>query len=182
MNNAERKKKKAASLAEVMIVLGILSTVLVASVSVLVNSMLRISINDLEDAANTIMIQALEISKSPVDVLVSDLSIQEAGFETTQNFSLDITDEGNVLQRQSEGALTECTPNSVYNINSQVRDIQTKSNICLQVRITPLEGLDGIRVYRLESEVVFRTPKETRSNSIIGFRYRQFTTLPNQEE
>ena len=60
-------KLKAATLIEVLIVLGVISTTMIVAVSLIINSLYELRNNETQDAANGIMIQALEIAKSPTN-------------------------------------------------------------------------------------------------------------------
>ncbi len=182
------KKLKATSLTEVMIVLGVISTALVASISVLASSIARIKANEIEDSANSFMLQAVELSKSPSPLVLSNGSlntITQSGSGSQFYFSLAEDSRNNkYLKQETRVDLTECTATSPYNITRLLDQSTASAQVCLRVKITPRTSVPGAvgsrnqkRFYEIESKVVFVLPQETRSNTILGYRYNEFQEL-----
>ncbi len=170
-------KKKASSLAEVMIVLGIISTAMVASISIMVNSLIRIRVNDIEDSANTILIQALEIAKSPTQLRVNaDLST--IPYDSSVFLALGDNDRLQIQRGHSvQGNLInpDCNTSSVYNVNDLLpEDVSASSQICIQLEVTRRRGINDNDVYEITARSKYVVPGgDIRSNVITGFRYSE---------
>ena len=165
-----QKNKKAASLAEVMIVLGIISTAMVASVSVMINSLINIRVNEIEDSANYALIQALEIAKSPTGlVFSSDISSRPIN----SSVFLSLESDKKLTISSGNQALTTCSENSVYNIKKLLASsISVTSNICVQVEMIPRNGIGGEKIYEIIARSAFVLPSgKDRANVIRGYRY-----------
>lgn len=166
-----KKKKKAATLAEVMIVLGIISTAMVASISVMINSLIRIKINDIEDSANTVMVKALEVAKSPAAISVSE-NIDNRTVNVPIYFLLNTSSQ---LQLQNNDSInTTCTDNNKYNVKALLpEDITASSQICVQIEIIPRYGLENARLYEIIVRSYYTLPNgDLRANVIKGYRYK----------
>lgn len=153
-----------------MIVLGIISTVMVASVSVMIRSLVRIKINDVEDAANSVMIKALEIAKSPAILNISrDISNRPIDSSTY----LSLGSEGILNVQDGDSQMNECNEGSEYNVQSLLpEDITNSSVICVQVEIVPKRIPNGDRIYEVTSRTLYIIPgDEVRTNAIKGYRY-----------
>jgi type II secretory pathway pseudopilin PulG len=177
-NKLKLKTLKAATLTEVLIVLGIISTTMIVAVSLIVNSLYELRNNETEDAANGIMIQALEIAKSPSDVVLSDATLLSASFDSTHYYSLSSENDQNFLQLQNQNQMVDCSTNSVYRIqdvsavaNTAQQEVLANVDICLQLIITPrAEGF-----YEITSKVAYPAREEYQVNFIKGMRYGEFT-------
>ncbi len=165
-----RKTKKAASLAEVMIVLGVVSTAMVASISVMVNSLVRIRVNDIEDSSNTVLIQALEIAKSPTGLIIST-DISQRPVNNSIYLSLENNDRLSV--RAGSGPLISCSETSIYNVNDLLPDdVSASSQVCVQIEIIPRTGINGRRIYEIIARSSYIIPGgDVRANVIKGYRY-----------
>ena len=166
-------KKKAASLAEVMIVLGIISTTLVASVSILINSLSRTKVNEIEDAANAVMIQALEVAKSPAqNVSVSSTSFAPNQRGEVYSFKLNKSIDGeNVLEEIRQPSTEGCNSQSPYYVTPDNRtDVTQEIDLCLQITVENISN----QVYEIVSTVTYQIPNEEKQNTIKGYRYGEF--------
>lgn len=178
MSLSHKIYKKAASLTEVMIVLGVISTVMVASVTIMINSMVRIRINEIEDAANSAMILALEITKSPANVRYN-VDVDDSGlfpYDIPQYFSISNLEGNNMLiYRPGHGVMTACNGTLLdrYDVSFLLpEDISQNSVICIQVEVTPRRGINDTRIYEIVVRAIYEIPGgEVRSNVIQGFRY-----------
>src|SRR5690606_22424983 len=116
----------------------IISTVMVVSVSVLIKSIEKVKQNELEETANLLMIQALEISKSPSDVFVSDSEIINLPVNSTRYYRYAVVNNQNILQKQGETThLSDCSSGSNYNIQRFEEEFENLS-LCMQIAITPV--------------------------------------------
>jgi competence protein ComGC len=166
------KSKKAASLTEVMIVLGIISTTLVTSVNILISSLIKFQINEIEDTANTIMLEALEIAKSPSSILVSE---NVTSTNTEQYYSLLKEDGRNILAKEFDELGSRCSKDSIYFLDQIITDTSRELVICLQIKITPNIGLTNKQFYEVESKIIYNLPgQRVGSNTIKGYRYEEF--------
>ncbi|MCA9381298.1 hypothetical protein KC678_03465 [Candidatus Dojkabacteria bacterium] len=166
----KNKRKKAATLAEVMIVLGVISTAMVASISIMINSLVRIKINDIEDTANSVMIKALEAAKSPATLSLSQ-DISAIAVNSSVFFALD---ESSSLQIQLNDVVnTSCTSQNKYNVSVLLPDdVSSSSEICVQVEIIPRFGVNSKRIYEIIVRSFYVLPSgDVRANVIKGYRY-----------
>ncbi len=164
-------KLKGNSLVEVLIVLGIISTALVASVSVIVNSLIKVRVNEIEDSANSLLIQSMEIAKTPNTVVVNDGAINNNSVGTAYYFTLQNASNQNTLQRvtSSTTLINSCPANSPYNANNFL-GTNVDYNICIQLQII----YRGNEQYEINSRVVYDINGRVSLNTIQGFRYTPF--------
>jgi hypothetical protein len=158
-----KKSTKALSLAEVIMALGIISTVMVASISFMISSLIRVQVSELEDQANSLMIKALEVAKSP-----TRLNIDAAQISTIapMYFSLN---EFNQLISQSQEEIGTCNNINVYNSTTLLDETFRRFPVCLQVIFIPLQ--DAAARYEVRSKAIFINGEEVREVSLIGYRY-----------
>lgn len=166
------KKKRATSLAEVMIILAIISTTVVASTTLVVKSLATIKNNEIEDTANGVMIKALEIAKSPADVYVSDTSFVNAASGQVYFFSIQNQNNQYTLRRES-GTASTCDSQGPFKTNLFTQTTTQNINICLVIEITPQTTLNQ-RIYEIAAKVVYQLEGETIINSVTGYRKDDF--------
>ncbi|MCA9386655.1 type II secretion system protein [Candidatus Dojkabacteria bacterium] len=169
MSNRQ-KRKKAATLAEVMIVLGVISTAMVASISIMINSLVRIKVNDIEDSANSVMIKALEAAKSPATISLSQ-DISAVAVNSSVFFSLDET--ARLQYEINDTVNTSCTSQNKYNVKTLLPDdVSSNSEICVQIEIIPRLGVNSKRIYEIVVRSFYVLPNgDVRANVIKGYRY-----------
>lgn len=170
-----KKFKPAASLIEVLIVLGVISTVIVSAMSLLTSAMVRVINNEIEDAANLFIVQGMEFMKSPTQVKVS------AQPTTTSSYYALVKNAtaGNntyTLVRQTGGVMTDCPAGSVYAIS----DLQSlgygEVRLCLQAEIKQTRLQDNKPVYEITTRIFYYVNGQLRGNYLKGYRYDAFST------
>ncbi|GAB4284866.1 MAG: hypothetical protein Kow0081_2300 [Candidatus Dojkabacteria bacterium] len=175
-----RKTKKAATLPEIMVVLAIISTTLVVSIGILVRSLRTIQINNLEEAANSILIQSLEVAKAPVEVSTTTLPAS-TGFYTIgrlENGENSIPVLKFITNDIREDFLTLreniiCTENSDYYV-SGIFPEQIGIPVCLQLKIQNLGLLENTEYYKVTATIFYESPDGKLVRSIEGYRYNGF--------
>lgn len=175
---------KAASLVEILVVLAIVASSMVAVANVNIQAQISLKDNEIIDAANGVMIQALEVAKSPSQVSVVDPAGNLIPGNIQGYYSLDLnsgSSQGVVLRKQtfSNTKITNCNSTSPYLVDWTTNGVGATStsldpnvnNICVQVIITEEQRpLIVDTYYKIESIVIFNISDGQESNSIIGYR------------
>lgn len=171
------KTKKGVSLVEVMIVLGIVSTTLVASVSIIAKSLIEVRVNEIEDSVNTALIQTMEIVKSPQDIAVTG-DPRLTSYGSANYFKLNTNGNSNVLvyDAANQTEISNCDANSYYGSEYLITSGIESFNLCLQVIVTPINN-NGSIYYNIEAKAIFDLPSGEEVNSYKGLR---FSTFSNQ--
>lgn len=193
--------KKAASLAEVLIVLGIISTALVASISIIVDSLRQTRLNEIVDTANLFMIKASEISKSANEITIVSTTFLPNQRGDVSFFTLEQSGGVSYLRQvfPDRSTLNECDDNNEFNlINSSIQILEADSpreqnndipeevspttitysqntlrRICLQVQ---LEN-KGEDIYEMTSRVIYTSPDGNEENILKSIYFGTFDIL-----
>lgn len=155
-----RKRLKATSLVEVLIVLAIIGSTIIGSMLLVSNSFVVVRQNQTEDYVNGLTVSAMEIVKSP-----SNVSVTDDTFVTTQNptpvfFKLTRANGSSYLEKTNDSQITTCEASSQYIITQSVINqagqgtqggtTNPQPNVCVQVKIVPVSGsviTNGIQSY-----------------------------------
>jgi type II secretory pathway pseudopilin PulG len=159
--------KKAYSLAEVLIILGIISTTVLGASALIINSIKTTSENQLKDAVNGVQIKALEAAKSPAD-LTLDIPEEQLINGVNYYFSFSQNESGYFLARQTSDATT-CEENSIYKVEDQQYPILGKYNVCLVIQITPRLQSEE-KYFEIFSKTIFEAEGESQINILKGYR------------
>lgn len=163
----------AAGLVEVLIVLGIVAVIMVIIGTLTVQSYLRIKDNEMLDYANGIMIRALEITKTPSEILVHDPS-GFIGYDGS--YTIDLGAVPRALRRQSllSNPITSCNTDSVYliDVSNEFPGISVPT-ICLQLIIQS----EGDSRYIVEVNMIYKSSNQEITNSLLGYRVNEFITI-----
>lgn len=177
----KKLRKKANSLIEVLVVLGIISSTMLVSVNVIIQNVAQLRVNELEDAANGVMIQGLEIAKSPADVVTNSELLPDK--ETVANssiplfFTLDRSGNQNILNEIVNGSvITECNDGSPYLVEIESDNENLNGfNTCLQIEIEAGENsASGEYYYLIKSRVIYQVPGDVNANTVAGYRFEEF--------
>lgn len=171
--NIKKGRKKGTSLAEVLIILAIISTTVIASTTLVVQSLATIRNNETEDTANGLMVKALEIAKSPAQVYVTDTSFVNAVTGQPYFFSIQNQNDQYLLRRESSDIST-CQVNSPYAVDLYPDGSEVSFLACLVVGITRLQSLNQT-IYEINSKVIYNLEGETRITNVTGYRKDEFT-------
>lgn len=177
------KKKTAASLVEVLVVLAIIAVSMVFVAEMNVRALLIIRDNEIADTANGLLIKVLELAKSPTDVPAVDIngspvSVFE-GLYSVDNVAT-VNSEAAVLIKQAvtgEG-ITTCTPDSAYWVDLSDYAAEVPSGeICMQVMVSEVaREISEQTVFLLEVKTVYNLSDGTYSNSLTGYRRGEFSS------
>lgn len=164
------KTKKASSLLEVLIVIGIISTTLVVSTNLVIKSLTQVRINELEDRATNVLVKGMEVAKAPTAIVADTIPDQ---INTTYSYSIVENPNGNFFENQ-QGRLTDCNPGNDYEINFGL--IDSENDIaCLEVSVTP-RGNSDIDYYEVNAVIIYLSGQYEYSNILKGIRYDDFET------
>jgi hypothetical protein len=190
LNN--NKNLRATSLVEVLVVMGIIATTIVGSMVLVASSLVTVRNNQAEDYVNGLMINALEIIKSPSNVFVNDDTFIQGGTAPAY-FKLTHNGTNAVLERTFDGSITDCNEQSQYLVTSTLAttgetrtsptgEPGTPSNttndvplgnpvVCLQVQINP----QGDRVtYEVIIKSIYKIQNDTFTSTVRSQRYETF--------
>ncbi|MCA9379036.1 hypothetical protein KC640_01275 [Candidatus Dojkabacteria bacterium] len=175
MNGKKLAKIPAFGLMEVMIVLAIVAATMVAAMQVSIQSLRVIKQNEIGDYANSVMVQALELAKSPSNVQVSATG-QVTDFQGT--YQLQINSAGGaVLWKVGDNVTpitnTGCTNASPYFVDISNINPVGSPVVCLQLIVRNISGISGA-AYEITSHLIYTLQNEQIERSIIGYRRNKF--------
>lgn len=195
------KRLRATSLVEVLIVLAIISSTILGSMILVSNSFVVVRQNQTEDYVNGLVVNAMEIIKSP-----SNISVTDNSFATTQNttpvyFKLSRVNGSAYLEKTLDAQITTCTPTSQYVINPNTLSNPTNTqvtvptntqvtgattlvstpDVCVQVKIIPFASsiFNGIQKY-YQMTVIAVYNNQDNVPIIVNFqsnRYEEFNQV-----
>lgn len=172
-----KKVKKATSLVEVLIILAIISTTIVASTTLAVNSQRAVLENQREDTANGVLVQALEVAKSPVDIKLGS----QVDFLPLNTYSFRFTRDSRtgdlVLAEVPRQQLTTCSEGSIFQVETFFAQDEIEFPLCLAVEVEMIDppGREAESYFEITTRVVYQQGDETRFFSLVGFRNEAFT-------
>lgn len=175
----EKQKLNAATLAEVLVVLAISATTLITIAQLTVQLLVTVKNNEIFDYTTGIAIQALEVAKSPDDII---LTSAQPIFNVEGNYSIDLESNPARLYKQSdivgaaEGKITECAADSPYFIEVDIAEAigGANPNVCMQVIIKDGTNRLNQDYYEIETVTIAQLGTEKRVNNIIGYRRGEF--------
>jgi len=162
---------KATSLVEVLIVLAIISSTILGSMLLVSNSFVVVRQDQTQDYVNGLVVNAMEIVKSPSNIFVSNDTFTQTQNSTPVFFKLSkATGGGAFLDKTDDTQISTCTETSQYIINeTTLATIRTDESgapvnnpngteanttpspdVCVQVKIVPVAGsivTNGIKGY-----------------------------------
>lgn len=176
MSKLIRNKNLAFGLIEVLIVLAIVATTMLAATQITLNGMRAIKLDEIVDFANGIMVQGLEIAKSPttVEVVVSTVPANYNG-----SYRLQTNADGSSVLRlidssQTPITLAQCTSASNYFIRIENATGVQNPQVCLQMIVTQRQSL-GLNYYEVRSRLVYNVGGQTVERDIYSYRRGSFT-------
>jgi hypothetical protein len=172
LTSHKSKNLPATSLVEVLVVLAIVASTMVAATQLSVRALIDIKQNEIEDYANSVMLKALEVAKSPSDINVTHLVT--AG-NYTGSYSSSLLNGKPVLYQQSPTivGMGTCTSGSVYYTPLTGVTGVTPPLACLQVQIQPKTGLNST-YYEITSTISFQLSDQMVTKTIVGYRRNKF--------
>ena len=175
MDDKKLAKIRGFGLMEVLIVLAIVAATMVAAMQVSIQSLRVIKQNEIGDYANSVMVKALEVAKSPSDVQVSGTA-QITNFQGSYQLQTQVGSPS-VLWKVSD-SVVPMTANNCSNTSPYYTDISAVSNIgnpvvCLQLIIRNISGLTG-NAYEITSYLIYDIQDQQVERSIIGYRRNKF--------
>jgi hypothetical protein len=170
-----RKFKKGASLIEVLIVLGVISTVFVSAMTLLSSSIIQVVGNEIEDAANLTLVQGIEIIKSPTEVIVSEQPTTVDSYYALVKNPASASYVYNLV-KQTGGVMTDCSTQSPYIISNLLDLGYGEVEVCLQAQIRQVRVQDNKPVYEIVTRIFYYVNGTLRGNYLKGYRYDAFST------
>ncbi|MBL8014840.1 MAG: prepilin-type N-terminal cleavage/methylation domain-containing protein [Candidatus Doudnabacteria bacterium] len=162
--------RKAFGLLEVLIVLAIAATTMLAATQIALDGFRSIKLNEVLDYANGLMLQALEIAKSPTDVEIV-AGTQPTNFEAS--YRLTTNSAGKAVMSVVTTSTTpltvaNCSTSSPYFVDANIPNI-TDPIICLQLTVTQRTNFGQV-YYEIRSRLVYNLNGSQNERQIIGYR------------
>lgn len=166
--------KKGIGLVEVLVVLALVATTMVAAAQLSVNALRSIKNNEVKDYATGLLVQALEVAKSPDDINIYTTSAL-ASYNGTYSLERGPTGTGYVLSYSSPSTtqISSCASDSIYAIDISAQFNVPVPKVCLQVVITANQGLAG-NYYQISATTIYTLEGETIRETVIGYRRNEF--------
>lgn len=167
-------KLSALGLVEVLVVLAIVGTTMVAAMQLATNSFVSIRDNQITDVATGILIQGLEIAKSPQDVRLTN----EFGgvLDVEGSYWVNLTANPPVLWQESRSitdVITGCEKDSTYFMEINENVLGVTPQVCLQIIIEEGDNR-GTVFYKVTSRVHYLTSRGGFTRTIQGYRRDNF--------
>ena len=170
--------KKGLSLVEILVVLAIISTSMVSVITINIRSQVLIKNNETFDLASGIMLQGLELAKSPGNVDIKS-AFGQTLVDPVGKYSLS-TSSGAYVQYIVKQLDTDpsidapsfvCDNGSVYFIEVDEGEGIGRPKICAQLVINRQKRqISGEPVYQVISKLLFDTPTGIEYTEVIGYR------------
>jgi len=177
--NYNKKKKKALSLAEVLIVLGVISSALVVAVSFLVESIITLRVNETEDTVNFLMLTGVELARTSSELNISD----DQGFfngGSTNYFYINDADPSDATDFElvidpigSEITTCGAAQSNYYVSNFYIENLANLDNFCMQIIFEPSETAGDLTAYPVRVKTIYQVSgeEEFRIKNIRGYKY-----------
>ncbi|MEO6728543.1 MAG: hypothetical protein ABIM99_01340 [Candidatus Dojkabacteria bacterium] len=188
-----KRRLRATSLVEVLIVLAIISSTILGSMLLVSNSFVVVRQNQTEDYVNGLAVNAMEIVKSPSNIFVTDDSFTVTQNPTPVFFKLTRINGAAYLQKTQDTQISTCEVGSQYIIESTIiadprnpnnaeagttATPSTTPNVCVQVKIVPVAGsiiTNGIQsYYQMTVIAVYNQDNKPVIVTFQSNRYEQF--------
>jgi len=173
--NSKVKTWPAVGLVEVLIVLALVATTMVAATQVTVQSLIKIKEDEVNDYVNGLMIRVLEAAKSPQTLTIDNQLTGLSDFEGS--YVLTIPDEGTSTPAFTQEAIEltpipegSCTTSSPYSVTIPNLGNFTPPPVCLQAIVTELDGIDINPIFQITVRSVYSLSSGPVVRDIIGYR------------
>lgn len=159
-------------LLEVLIVLAIVASTMVAATQISLEGYKAIKVNELTDYSNSVLLQALELVKAPGSINIS-AATQPNGFNGSYKLRTPSGTSGRVTLDRISSSLTaigveQCSDTSPYYTATSDDSPLPDPLLCTQIIVEEVTGSTGL--YRMTSRVVFTYEGVDYSQSIVNFR------------
>lgn len=164
--NCHRQRLSASTLIEVLVILAVAAVTVTGVAAVNIRSITTIKDNETLDTAMGVMVQALELAKSPK-------AIPASGASPTGNFRIDY--ENNQLVRTLGNdpplsATSICTEGSTYYVSINAQG-NAGRYICLQISISQAQRpLTTQQYYIVTARVLFNLSGGAVVNQLVAYR------------
>ncbi len=169
---SRKKNLKATSLAEVLIIIAIISTTLIASVNLAASSVVTSKENEIDDTANALLVFGLELAKSPGDLIVNDQALVGSTVNQTYLYSMEKENSIYYLKRETAD-FPDCNASSPFKLDFHIttssQNLNT-NNYCLKLEITKRSNT---RATYFELNVVVKYTKGSEQVTISAKGYRK---------
>lgn len=168
-------KFSAVGLVEVLIVLALVATTMVAATQVTVQSLIKIKEDEVNDYVNGLMVRALEAAKSPQILTINNDLTGLTDFEGS--YTLLVPSEGADTPSFTQEAIEltplpegSCTTNSPYSVTIPNLGNFTPPPVCLQVIVAELEGIDVNSIFQITVRSVYTLSSGPVVREVLGYR------------
>jgi len=173
------KTKNATSLVEVMVVLAIISVAIVAAISLVVKANTVIKSNEIEDQANSKLIEALEAVKAYDKVIIDNNAwVNSTGVPAYFSLSKPANSATAILTYN----FTEVSQLSPQTCQQPYLVTGLNFKMCLQVQVVPRNNTftGGSNYYDVYVTVVYYVSGGPITRTLQTYRYQQFCLINTQ--
>ncbi len=162
-------------LLEIIIVLAIVAITMIAATQAALVAQRAIKKNEIGDLANGLMIQALEVAKSPTDVRLANVSLPNVDGSYAMDSLSGLPSMRKVADVSTPITPGQCTSASPYSQELGAEWGGSSPLICLQVVVREISNL-GLNVFEITAHVLYKLEGEADfvEKSIIGYRRNSF--------
>jgi hypothetical protein len=178
---SKQKSWAAVGLVEVLIVLALVATTMVAATQVTVQALIKIKEDEINDYVNGLMVRTLEAAKSPQTLTINNQLTGLDDFEGS--YTLQVTDDGNPPAFTQEAIeLTPipeggCSISSPYSVTIPNLGNFTPPPVCLQAIVAELEGIDVSSIFQITVRAVYNLSSGPVEREVVGYRRADPTSI-----
>lgn len=167
-----KKKRGAFGLIEVLIAIAVSGVVMLGAVQVSARTLKQIKENELRDTASGVLLQSLEIARSPVDFRLTKL----LGPSSQRKFRLgniigDTTQSLNLIETNYQGDVTTCSESAEIRLTTEDPNFIICNLITVNDVTTATDKAKGIkRVFEIKSDTAYFLGTQQFVDQLITYR------------
>ncbi len=175
-----KNNSKAFSLLEVLVMLVIISFTIISAVSLVSKISISTKNNENEDVINGVLLEAIELLKSPSPVLLSSDGYNQVTTDTNEhNFALKDTVSVKYLQFNTNPNTTlptQCSASDFYYVPIVINNKQQPYNLCMQIKIkrTLVPGTTANYYYFIQASILYNINGTNKTDTLTTYRYGSF--------
>ncbi len=183
MMNPFRKHHKSRyrsfSLVEVLVVLGLVATTMVAATQITVSALIKIKQNEIDDYVNGLMVKVLEAAKSPQPLTIDNGA---SGLATFQGSYILVIPEATATQPTVSPSFkqqsltpdpiqpTTCNSSSPNYVSIPNLGTYVPPAVCIQALVVQLTGINATPIYQITVRAVYNLSSGPVSRELLGYR------------
>lgn len=170
--NKYTSKTVAASLVEVLVALAIVATTMVVATQLTVQALIRIKQDEIHDYVTGIVIQSLELVKSPSALKLTTLTGDKSAIQGSYRIVTGTTGNELVQDTTNIAAISSCSDGSVYLVADTTNSALVQ-DVCIQV-VLRTDNLVNTSITEVEVRAVYQIQAQTTAITLKGYRVAPF--------